>query len=265
MIRVENIHKRLGTRPVLRGVSLEIQQGEILALVGPSGAGKTVLLKHIIGLIPPDAGDVRVDGLPVARATYRELERLRRRMGYVFQDAALLDSLSVRENLCLALDDELCARDDLYCPRRIADALATVNLDASILDKRPNELSGGMKKRVGVARAVIHAPDVILYDEPTTGLDPQNVAQINEVIVRARDHLGATSVVVTHDLPSVRRIADRVVLLADGHPAFEGTADEFFASRDPVVVDFRGDTAPLALIEPHEVMKWRITHAAATR
>ncbi len=238
MIRIENLRKRLGGRAVLDGVSLRIERGEVLALVGPSGTGKSVLLKHIVGLLVPDEGEVFVEDQPVGAATYGELTRVRRRVGYVFQNAALLDSLTVAENLRLALDDERCASDQTYCGRCIEDTLATVNLDAHVLEKRPGELSGGMQKRIAVARAIVHGPEIVLYDEPTTGLDPENVAAVNEVILRTRDRLGATSVVVTHDIPSVGLIADRVALLYDGRVRFVGSTDEFFASRDPRVLAF---------------------------
>jgi len=248
MIRIERLYKSLGGQRVLRGVDLEIGRGEILALVGPSGTGKSVLLKHIIGLMQPDAGDVYVDGRSVGTASYRELTELRRRMGYVFQDGALLDSLTIRENLRLALDDESYLRDPSRGERRIEESLALVNLDAIVQDKRPGELSGGMRKRVGVARAIIHRPKIILYDEPTAGLDPRNVVHMDALISRMRDRLGATSVVITHDLGSVRRIADRVALLLDGRIRFSGTAAEFFESRDPEVRLFTGQETE-ALLE----------------
>ncbi|MBI4409537.1 MAG: ATP-binding cassette domain-containing protein [Gemmatimonadetes bacterium] len=243
MIRIEKVHKTLGGQPVLRGVNLTVRSGEVLALVGGSGAGKSVLLKHVIGLMLPDEGEVFVAGRPVGRASFAELAELRRRMGYVFQDGALLDSLTIRENLRLAMADEDCARDAYYCPRRIVESLATVNLDDSVLDKHPDEISGGMRKRVGVARAIIHRPDIILYDEPTTGLDPQNVVQVNEVILKARQQLGATSLMVTHDVAALRAVADRVALLADGCVRFQGTPGEFFDSANPSVRSFLGRRA----------------------
>jgi phospholipid/cholesterol/gamma-HCH transport system ATP-binding protein len=238
MIRIENLRKELGGRQVLDGVTFRIERGEVLALVGPSGTGKSVLLKHIVGLMAPDAGDVYVDGQPVGDARYHELVDVRRRVGYVFQNAALLDSLTVAENLRLALDDESCASDQAYCARCIRDTLATVNLDETVLEKRPGELSGGMQKRIAVARAIVHGPEIVLYDEPTTGLDPENVAAVNEVILRTRDRLGATSVVVTHDIPSVGLIADRVALLYQGRVRFVGSVEELFSSRDPRVLAF---------------------------
>jgi len=240
MIRIEGLHKRLAGEPVLRGVDLEIRRGEIVALVGPSGTGKSVLLKHIVGLLSPDRGDVLVGGESVGRAGDRQLASLRRRIGYVFQDAALLDSLTVRENLRLALDDDLCGRDTTLAPTRIGEAMRLVNLHPRVLDRRPSELSGGMRKRAGVARAIINFPEVLLYDEPSTGLDPQNVETINALILEARERTGATSLVITHDLASIERIADRVVLLLGGRVHFDGTSDGFFASADPAVRAFIG-------------------------
>jgi phospholipid/cholesterol/gamma-HCH transport system ATP-binding protein len=185
----------------------------------------------------PDSGDVLIDGSSIVRARSGELSRLRRRVGYVFQDAALLDSLTIEQNLRLALPDRVCARDPERCQRQVLEALRAVNLDSDILRRLPGELSGGMRKRVGVARALIHEPDIVLYDEPTTGLDPQNINVINEVIVRSRQRQ-ATSLVVTHDLQSLAAYADRVVLLSRGQIRFDGTPAEFVASSDPLVRSF---------------------------
>jgi phospholipid/cholesterol/gamma-HCH transport system ATP-binding protein len=260
MIALRGVHKRLGGAAILRGVDLDVGPGEVVALVGPSGGGKSVLLKHVIGLLVPDRGDVLVDGASIARARPVELARLRRRMGYVFQDAALLDSLTVRENLLLALDDDICRADPPHADRRLAEALDLVNLDADVLPRLPAELSGGMRKRVGVARAVINGPEVVLYDEPSTGLDPRNVAVINDLVLAARDRFAATSIVITHDLPSLRRIADRVVLLLDGRVFFDGPPDDFFASTDPAIRSFIG----LATHPQTETAPWPPIDAGAT-
>ena len=241
MITVEGLHKRLGTEPVLRGIDLEIERGEIVALVGPSGTGKSVLLKHIIGLVRPDHGDVRIDGRSIARARRRDLDRLRRRMGYAFQDGALLDSLTVRDNLRLALDGDL--RDTATEHEdRIRDAMGLVNLPLAVLDRLPNELSGGMRKRVGVARAVLHSPDIVLFDEPTTGLDPANVEAVHRLVHGLRDRHQATCVVVTHDLLKLQGLADRVVLILDGRVHADTSPARLFASRDPRVREFIGST-----------------------
>lgn len=260
MIALREVHKRLGGAAILRGVDLEVGPGEVVALVGPSGGGKSVLLKHVIGLLVPDHGDVLVDGASIARAGSRELARLRRRMGYVFQDAALLDSLTVRENLLLALEDDACRVDPRHADRRIAEALDLVNLEPAVLPRFPAQLSGGMRKRVGVARAVINGPEVILYDEPSTGLDPRNVEVINDLVLAARERFMATSIVITHDLSSLRRIADRVLLLLDGRIFFDGSPDDFFTSADPAVRSFIG-----VATHPHtETAPWPPIDAGAT-
>jgi phospholipid/cholesterol/gamma-HCH transport system ATP-binding protein len=238
MIDIENVHKVLAGRAVLSGVDLSVKPGEVLALVGPSGTGKSVLLRLLVGLLEPDRGDIRIAGQSVPRASYKQLAAIRRRVGFVFQDGALLDSLTVAENLRLALDDRECMRSPIYASDRIAYALEMVNLPQRVLRQLPGELSGGMRKRVGVARALINTPDILLYDEPTTGLDPQNVGAINELIVRSRDSLGATSIVVTHDIASLPEIADRVAFLESGVVRFTGTPDEFLASADLDVLAF---------------------------
>ena len=238
MIYINGLQKQLGGNAVLRGVDMTIEAGEVLALIGPSGTGKSVLLKHICGLMEPDDGDVVIEDRSVTAANARELAHIRRSMGYVFQDAALLDSLTVERNLRLALSDAECRRDATAAQRRIRAAIAMVNLDESVLRKLPIELSGGMRKRVGVARAIIHEPRILLYDEPATGLDPRNVAAIDELILRNRDRFGATSVVVTHDIPSVQRVADRVAMLADGKVRFVGTPKELLMSEDEDVQNF---------------------------
>lgn len=240
MIRVRDVRKSFGQHHVLAGVTLDIPRGQILALFGPSGAGKSVLLKSIVGLLTPDSGGIVVDGVSVPGASYGELRALRRRMGYVFQDGALLDSLTIRENLALALDDAECERNPDYCPRRVRQALATVNLKESILDRLPAEVSGGMRKRVGVARALMNEPEIILYDEPTTGLDPRNVAAIADVVLNARRRFDATSIVVSHDLEAIGGVADRVALLCDGLIHFDDAPEAFFGSDDPVILRFRG-------------------------
>jgi phospholipid/cholesterol/gamma-HCH transport system ATP-binding protein len=238
MIRIEQLRKTLGGRAVLRGVNLAIAERQIVALVGPSGTGKSVLLKHIIGLLEPDVGDVLIGGRSIVKANYRALQALRSGIGYVFQDAALLDSLTIRENLRLALPDAQFRRDPKRTMQHIMAAIASVNLAPDVLQRFPRELSGGMKKRAGVARAIINQPAVMLYDEPATGLDPRNVAVIDDLILRNRDRLGATSVVITHDLASVQRVADRVILLRAGLIEFDGTADEFFSSDARAVREF---------------------------
>lgn len=244
MIEIRGLSKAFAGQAVLRYVNLCVQPGEVVAVVGPSGTGKSVLLKHIVGLMAPDAGDVRIDGCSVVRANGTQLAALRQRIGYVFQDAALLDSLTIRENLRLALDDEACARNPFHAPTHIAEALETVRIDGRVLDQRPSELSGGMRKRIGVARAIINRPDILLYDEPTTGLDPSNVDAVNDLILRARDSLGATSVVVTHDIASLEYLADRVAFLCDGVIRLLAEPAAFLDSDDPRVMAFIGRFRP---------------------
>ena len=257
MIELRAVHKRLGGRTVLNGVDLKVEAGTSLAVVGGSGTGKSVLLKHVIGLLEPDAGDVIVAGRSLAHAHYRELASIRAGMAFVFQDCALLDSLTVFENLCLALGDVAQCRERVRARRLVEATLAAVNLDERVLGQLPGELSGGMRKRVAVARAIIKEPRIILYDEPTTGLDPRNVEAINELIRTTHRRLGATSVIVTHDLRGVRALADRVALLDGGCIRFTGTPDELFHSTDPVVAEFLGR-------QPQEET-WQDTDAAATR
>src|SRR5690606_28300153 len=201
---------------VLRGVDLLVEEGETLALLGPSGTGKSVLIKHAMGLLEADEGDVLVDGISIANATAKELRSVRRRIGYVFQNAALFDSLTVAENLWLAQTDEKEGRAIGSCRRECEELLERVNLDASVMDKYPSELSGGMRKRVGVARAIAHQPRYLLWDEPTTGLDPVNADNIDELIMELDRELGVTSIVVTHDLDTAFEVGDRIALLYEG-------------------------------------------------
>jgi len=238
MIEFRNVHKSFDTLQVLRGVDLTVQEGETLALLGPSGTGKSVLLKHAIGLLMPDEGDVIVDGTSVANASDRELLDLRRRLGYVFQNAALFDSLTVAENLYLAQTGDRGERSHQNCRAEAAGLLRRVNMDDSVLDKYPSELSGGMRKRVGVARAIASKPSYLLWDEPTTGLDPVNADNIDELILELGRGLGVTSIVVTHDLDTAFEVGDRIALLYEGRIRACGTPNEMLESTDPVVMRF---------------------------
>ena len=238
MIEFRGLHKAFGPNIVLSGVDLTVAEGETLVLLGPSGTGKSVLLKHTIGLLDPDAGDVIVDGISIAAASAAELRAVRRRVGYVFQNAALFDSMSVLENLALALVEDRDARAVAGCRDEATELLRRVNLDAAVLDKYPAELSGGMRKRVGVARAIASRPRYLLYDEPTTGLDPVNASNIDRLIVELRRDLGVTSIVVTHDLDSALQVADRIALLIEGRIHACAAPAEIMASDDPVVRGF---------------------------
>ncbi len=238
MIEFRNLHKSFGSLVVLAGVDLTVEEGETLALLGPSGTGKSVLLKHAIGLLQPDEGDVIVDGISISEASDDELKSVRRRLGYVFQNAALFDSLTVAENLHLAQTDE---KGGVPLERSRAEAvelLERVNLDASVLNKYPGELSGGMRKRVGVARAIASRPRYLLWDEPTTGLDPVNADNIDELIVELSRELRVTSIVVTHDLDTAFDVGDRIALLYEGRIRANAAPAQILESTDPVVMRF---------------------------
>lgn len=238
MIELRSVEKRFGNFVVLDGVDFTVERGETVALLGPSGVGKSVMLKHINGLMHPDAGDVTVDGLDVRRLQGSELAGLRSRIGYVFQFGALFDSLDVFENVKLGITDEECSSDQSYCFSRVSECLDMVNLPQSVAQKYPADLSGGMKKRVGLARAIAGRPTYLLYDEPTSGLDPVNADIIDALVEKLRDELGATSVVVTHDVRGAFRVANRVALLSGGRIHAMGTPEEMIDSHDEAVRQF---------------------------
>lgn len=238
MIEFRNLHKSFDDLHVLRGVDLAVEEGETLVLLGPSGTGKSVLIKHAIGLLDPDEGDVIVDGISIAGATAKELRAVRKRIGYVFQNAALFDSLTVAENLWLAQTDEQEDRPLAECRAQAVELLRRVNMDESVLDKLPSELSGGMRKRVGVARAIAHHPRYLLWDEPTTGLDPINADNIDDLIMELGRGTGVTSIVVTHDLDTAFEVGDRIALLYEGRIRTCQTPGEILANEDPVVKRF---------------------------
>ena len=239
MIEYRDVHKSFDV-PVLTGVSLTVDEGEILAIVGPSGGGKSVLLKTTIGLIEPDSGDVFLEDVSVVRASPAELQKVRRRVGYVFQNAALFDSMTVFENVAYGIqDDEARRLGRAEVARRVTHVLEEVNLNPSVvLSKLPAELSGGMRKRVGLARAMVGEPEILLYDEPVTGLDPVNTAAIDHLIKAIADKMHVTSVVVTHDIEGVLRYCNRVALLESGKLRFVGTPEAFRGSSDPLVRAF---------------------------
>jgi phospholipid/cholesterol/gamma-HCH transport system ATP-binding protein len=238
VIEYIDVHKAFDV-PVLSGVDLTVETRETLSIVGPSGTGKSVLLKTTNGLLVPDRGDVRIDGVSVYR-TGDGLAEIRRKVGYVFQYAALFDSMTVFENICTGLPEaeEKRSRSPEVL-RKVCEALEDVNLDpALVLKKLPSELSGGMRKRVGLARAIVGRPEILLYDEPVTGLDPVNTAAISRLILQIREHTPVTSIVVTHDIEQALEISDRVALLTHGKLRFVGTPAAFRASSDPVVRAF---------------------------
>jgi phospholipid/cholesterol/gamma-HCH transport system ATP-binding protein len=236
MIEVRDVHKKFGRQTVLNGVSLEIAQGESLVIIGRSGGGKSVLLKIVIGLLFPDAGEVRIENQNIVKMNEWQLLKVRHKFGMLFQSAALFDSLSVAENIAFALRRER-GHSEAEIREMVADALDMVEL-SGIEEKRPSELSGGMRKRVGLARAIVYKPQIVLYDEPTTGLDPVVSDSIDQLIVRVRDRLKVTTVAVTHDMRSAARIGQRMVMLHEGRIHATGTPEEIFKSTDPVVHRF---------------------------
>jgi phospholipid/cholesterol/gamma-HCH transport system ATP-binding protein len=239
MVEYQQLYKTFDA-PVLAGVDLVIPQGETIAVVGHSGTGKSVLLKTTIGLIAPDRGDVRIDGESVFRARGKDLERIRRKVGYVFQNAALFDSMNVMENVSQGISEaELKTLPRAELARRVGEALEHVNLDpGAVLTKLPSELSGGMRKRVGLARAIIGRPEILLYDEPVTGLDPVNGTVVHRLIAQLAEEMGVTSIIVTHDIEGVLPITDRVAMLDKGKIRFVGTPDDFRNSDDILVRAF---------------------------
>jgi phospholipid/cholesterol/gamma-HCH transport system ATP-binding protein len=238
MIELYGLHKAFGKQVVLDRVDFEVREGETVALMGPSGTGKSVLLKHIIGLIRPDRGTVLVDGKDVTTLKRKELSEMRSRIGYVFQNGALFDSMNVFENVRLGITDESKYGDLDYCRQRIAECIRLVNLPPDTIEKYPAELSGGMRKRVGIARAIAGNPKYLLYDEPTSGLDPVNADIIDGLVQRLDHELGVTSVMVTHDVRGAFRVADRLALLSEGRIVMQGTPQEFLDSKNPKVREF---------------------------
>jgi phospholipid/cholesterol/gamma-HCH transport system ATP-binding protein len=247
MIEVRDLHKGFGAQKVLTGVSFSIGESESVVIIGRSGCGKSVLLKHLIGLIRPDSGQVFIDSEEITRLPERNLLEVRRKFGMLFQSAALFDSLSVAENISFVL-----RREKKMSPseinERVEEVLEMVELPG-IQNKKPSELSGGMRKRVGLARAIIYKPEIVLYDEPTTGLDPVVSDSIDQLIIRVRERLKITTVVVTHDTRSMRRVGQRILMMVNGKIYAAGPPEEIFSSRDPVIHRFVN-----GISDPKEVM-----------
>ncbi len=252
MIEIRGLHKSFGAKHVLNGVDLTIQDGETMCIIGKSGCGKSVMLKHIVGLLAADKGSVIVDGRDVSTLSTKELFAMRQKIGYVFQGAALFDSMTVWENVVLGLYEHG-ERDNTVMDGEARRVLAAVGLlpdeqqsgsaafekeYAILRDKKPSDLSGGMRKRVGVARALVGSPKYIMYDEPTTGLDPVTSEQIDQLIIALTKKIAVTSIVITHDMFSVYNIAKNVAMLENGRVHFYGTPDELRASTDAVVREF---------------------------
>jgi phospholipid/cholesterol/gamma-HCH transport system ATP-binding protein len=236
MIEVRHLQKSFGLNKILDGVSFRIENGESVAIIGRSGGGKSVLLKHLVGLLQPDSGEILIDGENIGPLNERQLLRVRRKFGMVFQGAALFDSMTVAENVGFAFrrHKNLNAGE---IARRVAAALEMVDLPGTE-NRKPAELSGGMRKRVGLARAIIYEPQIVLYDEPTTGLDPIVSDSIDRLMIRVRDHFKVTSIVVTHDMRSARRVANRVLMLHEKKIYANAAPEEFFTSPDPVIRQF---------------------------
>jgi phospholipid/cholesterol/gamma-HCH transport system ATP-binding protein len=253
-IEYRNVFKAFDL-PVLSGVSLSIEPGEMFALFGPSGTGKSVLLKTTIALVTPDRGDVTVGGESVYFGGRDVLERIRRKVGYVFQYAALFDSLNVFENVEIGIPESILeGMSSKEVAHRAWEALELVNLEPKqVLNKLPSELSGGMKKRVGIARAIAGHPEILLWDEPITGLDPVNTAAIERLIKQLSDELRVTSLLVTHDIQGGLDMCDRVAMLEGGRLRFVGTPEEFRVSGDPVVTAFGDRAAARAALDTLEI------------
>ncbi|HEY5021532.1 MAG TPA: ABC transporter ATP-binding protein [Gemmatimonadaceae bacterium] len=236
MIKLIDVHKAFGSKKVLEGFSLEVNEGETMILIGYSGSGKSVAIKHIVGLLEPDRGTVWVDGKEVPKLSREQLYELRSHIGYVFQFAALFDSLTICDNVAMGLRKEgrLPERDIM---KRVAEALELVDLPG-VESRFPAELSGGMRKRVGIARAIARQPKYILYDEPTTGLDPVTSAIIDQLMIRMREKLGVTSIVVTHDMRSAYTVGSRIAMLFEGKVRQVGTVDQIQHTNDPIVRQF---------------------------
>ena len=241
MIKIEDLHKSFGDNHVLKGINLEVRDGETLVIIGRSGCGKSVLLKHIVGLLKPDKGRVVVDGIEVHRVSRREVFDLRRRFGMVFQGAALFDSLTVKENVAIGLREHLKLSEE-EIDRIVKEKLELVGL-RNVEHLKPAELSGGMKKRVGIARALAHDPEYILYDEPTTGLDPIMADRINKLMLDLKRRLKKTTIMVTHDMHSAFMVGDRIAMLDEGKIIFEGTPEETLKTKNKSCLLYTSDAA----------------------
>jgi len=236
MITVTDLHKSFGAKHVLKGINLEVRDGETLVIIGSSGTGKSILLKHIVGLIAPNAGSISVDGVDITKCTPAELRETQKKMGFVFQEAALFDSLTIEENVAFGLRT-LTKLDEKAIKQRVGVCLNMVGLKHTETLK-PAELSGGMKKRAGLARAIAYQPKYIFYDEPTTGLDPIMSDAVSELIISLRENLKITSIVVTHDMKSAYKMADRIIMLNKGEVIFSGTPKETLKTDNPFVRQF---------------------------
>ncbi|RPI64187.1 MAG: ABC transporter ATP-binding protein [Ignavibacteriales bacterium] len=237
MIEIKDLYKSFGSKKVLQGVNLTIEKGETIVIIGRSGCGKSVLIKHIVGLLQPDSGYVKVEGKLVSDLNEKDLYELRKKFGFLFQGAALFDSMTVEENVGLPLVESSIKHSKDEINKIVEEKLELVGLEG-ILNLKPSELSGGMKKRVALARALVTNPAYILYDEPTTGLDPIMSDSIDQLIKDLSEKIKVTSVVVTHDMYSVKNVANRVAMMNDGLIYFTGKPEDLINSTDKVIQDF---------------------------
>lgn len=235
-VLVKHLFKSFGQQKVLDGIDLSVDHGKTIGVLGRSGTGKSVLLKLLVGLQQPDSGSIRIHGQEIAGLAMEELNQVRKRIGFLFQEAALYDSLTVKENVAFPLNrhTKLAAADQ---DKKVRELLEHVGMERDI-EKMPSELSGGMQRRVGLARALALDPDILLFDEPTAGLDPITSAEIGKLILRLKEERSLTAIVVTHDIPGVKIYADRLVMVNEGHIVIEGTLEELRKSQDPFVVQF---------------------------
>ncbi len=236
MLEIRNLKRRFGAQQVLKGVNLVIRPGEITVIIGPSGCGKSVLLKHLIGLEKPDEGEILIEGRDITKLDRNDVKDLRMKFGMLFQDAALFDSMDVYENIAFPLREHRKLEESAIA-RLVKEKLQQVGL-SGIEKKNPSQLSGGMRKRVGLARAIVLNPDIILYDEPTTGLDPISSQAIDDLIVDTQKALGGTTVIISHDIRATLRIANRVAMLHDGRVVAEGSPRDIYHSENPIVRNF---------------------------
>ena len=237
MIEIKNLHKSFNSNKVLQGVDLEIDTGETMVIIGRSGCGKSVLIKHIVGLLYPDEGHVKVEGKVVDEMSMNELYELRTKFGFLFQGSALFDSMTVEENISLPLVESRKRYSRFEIEKKVAEKLEMVGMSGA-QKMKPAELSGGMKKRVALARALITDPDYVFYDEPTTGLDPIMSDSIDDLIKDLTEKLSSTSVVVTHDMYSVKNVANKVAMMHEGKIYFSGSPHELISSKDPIIKEF---------------------------
>ena len=237
IVSVRGLCKSFGEKTILRGLDMDFPRGKVTSIIGQSGIGKSVLFKNIIGIMTPDAGSIEVDGEDITRLPEREKRRIRRRFGYAFQDAALFDSMTVGENISFPLREVLGMKDKKEMQRIVREKLEWINLPG-IEEKFPSELSGGMRKRVGVARTLAVEPDILLFDEPTTGLDPVLGASINALIKRVNEEFGITCIAISHDIIGTFKIADRIGFIADGAIKAAGTPDEIARAEHPILQQF---------------------------